>query len=81
MRHLTLCLLRDSVSSGENDARWLRNRQRKEQLLAEVTRQAAGSRQVPQRDRPALAKSDRNMPTAQVQPWLLAIYLIAIVVH
>jgi len=37
-----LHLLRDSVSSGENDARWLRNRQRKEQLLAEVTRQAAG---------------------------------------
>nr|WP_233167876.1 YbdK family carboxylate-amine ligase [Xylophilus sp. ASV27] len=37
-----LHLLRGSVSTGENDARWLRNRQRREQLLAEVTRQAAG---------------------------------------
>ena len=36
-----LHLLRGDVSVGHNDARWLRDRQHKEQLLAEVTRQAA----------------------------------------
>ena len=36
-----LHLLRGDVSVGHNDARWLRDRQREEQLLAEVTRQAA----------------------------------------
>ena len=36
-----LHLLRGDVSAGQNDARWLRDRQHKEQLLAEVTRQAA----------------------------------------
>ncbi|KQM78221.1 YbdK family carboxylate-amine ligase [Xylophilus sp. Leaf220] len=36
-----LHLLRGDVSAGQNDARWLRERQHQEQLLAEVTRQAA----------------------------------------
>ena len=35
-------LLRRSVERGENDARWLRERQFEERLLAEVIRQAAG---------------------------------------
>ncbi len=34
-------LLRDGVVSGNNDARWLRELQTQERLLAEVTRQAA----------------------------------------
>ena len=34
-------LLRSDVAAGSNDARWLRERQRSEQLLAEVSRQAA----------------------------------------
>ncbi|MDB5867979.1 MAG: putative enzyme [Polaromonas sp.] len=34
-------LLRDSVEQNDNDARWLRERQGEEQLLAEVIRQAA----------------------------------------
>jgi len=33
--------LRTSVEAGQNDARWLRERQAKERLLAEVVRQAA----------------------------------------
>ena len=33
--------LRSDVSTGHNDARWLRERQAKEQLLGEVSRQAA----------------------------------------
>ncbi|MDF1486128.1 YbdK family carboxylate-amine ligase [Ramlibacter sp. H39-3-26] len=37
-----LALLRDSVERDHNDARWLRERQRQEQLLGEVVRQAAG---------------------------------------
>ena len=37
-----LHLLQSSVESGENDARWLRERQGEEELLAEVIRQAAG---------------------------------------
>lgn len=37
-----LHLLRGEAEAGQNDARWLRERQRSEQLLAEVTRQAAG---------------------------------------
>lgn len=36
-----LHLLRSDVAAGSNDARWLRERQRSEQLLAEVSRQAA----------------------------------------
>ncbi len=36
-----LHLLRGDVTAGQNDARWLRDRQHEEQLLAEVTRQAA----------------------------------------
>jgi carboxylate-amine ligase len=36
-----LHLLRGEAAAGQNDARWLRERQREEQLLAEVTRQAA----------------------------------------
>ncbi|WP_280191775.1 YbdK family carboxylate-amine ligase [Delftia sp. PS-11] len=36
-----LQLLRGDVAAGSNDARWLRQRQRREQLLAEVSRQAA----------------------------------------
>ena len=36
-----LHLLRKEAQSGHNDARWLRERQRTEQLLAEVSRQAA----------------------------------------
>ncbi|MDR0226000.1 MAG: glutamate--cysteine ligase [Burkholderiaceae bacterium] len=36
-----LHLLRSDVAAGSNDARWLRERQREEQLLAEVSRQAA----------------------------------------
>ena len=36
-----LHLLRGSVERGENDARWLRERQSEEDLLAEVIRQAA----------------------------------------
>ena len=35
-----IALLRSSVERGENDARWLRERQRDERLLAEVIRQA-----------------------------------------
>ena len=35
-------LLRRSVEQGDNDARWLRERQSEERLLAEVIRQAAG---------------------------------------
>ena len=35
-------LLRRSVERGDNDARWLRERQSEERLLAEVIRQAAG---------------------------------------
>ncbi|RYF64158.1 MAG: glutamate--cysteine ligase, partial [Comamonadaceae bacterium] len=34
-------MLRTEVEAGQNDARWLRERQREEQLLAEVSRQAA----------------------------------------
>jgi carboxylate-amine ligase len=34
-------MLRTEVEAGQNDARWLRLRQREEQLLAEVSRQAA----------------------------------------
>jgi carboxylate-amine ligase len=34
-------LLRSSVERGENDARWLREKQNDERLLAEVIRQAA----------------------------------------
>ena len=34
-------LLRNETQAGQNDARWLRERQREEQLLAEVSRQAA----------------------------------------
>ncbi|MNW02233.1 Carboxylate-amine ligase YbdK [compost metagenome] len=34
-------MLRTEVEAGHNDARWLRDRQREEQLLAEVSRQAA----------------------------------------
>ena len=34
-------LLRRSVERGDNDARWLRERQAEERLLAEVIRQAA----------------------------------------
>ena len=34
-------LLRSEAQAGQNDARWLRERQRQEQLLAEVSRQAA----------------------------------------
>ena len=37
-----LHLLQSSVERGENDARWLRERQGEEELLAEVIRQAAG---------------------------------------
>ncbi|WP_027015665.1 YbdK family carboxylate-amine ligase [Comamonas composti] len=36
-----LHLLRSDVAAGSNDARWLRERQRNERLLAEVSRQAA----------------------------------------
>ena len=36
-----LHLLRSEAAAGQNDARWLRERQREEQLLAEVSRQAA----------------------------------------
>ena len=36
-----LHLLRSEAHAGQNDARWLRERQREEQLLAEVSRQAA----------------------------------------
>ena len=36
-----LHLLRSEAQAGQNDARWLRERQRQEQLLAEVSRQAA----------------------------------------
>ena len=36
-----LHLLRGEAHAGQNDARWLRERQREEQLLAEVSRQAA----------------------------------------
>ncbi len=36
-----LHLLRGEAEAGQNDARWLRERQREEQLLAEVSRQAA----------------------------------------
>jgi len=36
-----LHLLRTDVEKGQNDARWLRERQREEQLLAETSRQAA----------------------------------------
>lgn len=36
-----LHLLRTDVEAGQNDARWLRECQREEQLLAEVSRQAA----------------------------------------
>ena len=35
-------LLRNGVENNQNDARWLRDVQRKERLLAEVVRQAAG---------------------------------------
>ena len=34
-------LLRTDVQIGQNDARWLRDRQREEQMLAEVSRQAS----------------------------------------
>jgi carboxylate-amine ligase len=37
----SLHLLRSDVEKGQNDARWLRDRQREEQLLAETSRQAA----------------------------------------
>ncbi len=37
-----LALLRDDAQRNHNDARWLRERQSQERLLAEVTRQAAG---------------------------------------
>ena len=37
----TLALLRQEVQDNRNDARWLRERQAKEQLLGEVIRQAA----------------------------------------
>ena len=37
----SLHLLRTDVEKGQNDARWLRDRQREEQLLAETSRQAA----------------------------------------
>jgi len=33
--------LRNDVANGQNDARWLRERQAREQLLGEVTRQAS----------------------------------------
>ena len=36
-----LQLLRKDVEAGQNDARWLRERQREEQMLAEVSRQAS----------------------------------------
>ncbi len=36
-----LHVLRGETASGQNDARWLRERMREEQLLAEVSRQAA----------------------------------------
>ena len=36
-----LQMLRADVESGKNDAQWLRERQNKEQMLAEVSRQAA----------------------------------------
>ena len=36
-----LHLLRSEAALGQNDARWLRDRQREEQLLGEVSRQAA----------------------------------------
>ena len=36
-----LHMLHSEASAGQNDARWLRERQREEQLLAEVSRQAA----------------------------------------
>jgi carboxylate-amine ligase len=36
-----LHMLRNEAEAGQNDARWLRDRQREEQLLAEVSRQAA----------------------------------------
>jgi carboxylate-amine ligase len=36
-----LHLLRTETEAGQNDARWLRERQREERLLAEVSRQAA----------------------------------------
>jgi carboxylate-amine ligase len=36
-----LQLLRSQVEAGQNDARWLRECQQREQLLAEVSRQAA----------------------------------------
>ena len=36
-----LHMLRGETALGQNDARWLRERQREEQLLAEVSRQAA----------------------------------------
>ena len=36
-----LHILRGETALGQNDARWLRERQREEQLLAEVSRQAA----------------------------------------
>ena len=36
-----LHLLRTDTQASQNDARWLRDRQRQEQLLAEVSRQAA----------------------------------------
>ena len=36
-----LHLLRSEAQAGQNDAHWLRERQRQEQLLAEVSRQAA----------------------------------------
>ena len=36
-----LHLLRSEAAAGQNDARWLRERQRDEKLLAEVSRQAA----------------------------------------
>lgn len=36
-----LHLLRTDIEAGQNDARWLRERQREEQLLAETSRQAA----------------------------------------
>jgi len=36
-----LHLLRSEAAAGQNDARWLRECQREEQLLAEVSRQAA----------------------------------------
>ena len=37
----TLHLLRSSVERADNDARWLREKQGEERLLAEVIRQAA----------------------------------------